>query len=379
MKKRSDGRYCKQIFVGYQPNGTRKLKTIYGKTIREVEKRERELLSQMEKGLIPTQNADITLSDWADEWMTVYKSSLSYNTRIRYKNIIDVHIKPKIGYYKLNQVKLSTIQKLINDMSDYSMSTIKKVKDTFHQMYTAAIINELVFKDPTVGLVLPKKQSDQQQPISDETAKKLTDFSRNNDIGIFPLTLLYTGMRRGEALALSWKDIDFDKKIITVNKSVVFHSNRPVISSTKTRNSNRTIPLLDVLYDELLKYKIRYTGLYGKEIQDKPVFVNSLGEMHTNTSQRKLWIKFLKEFNAYFNTNEKFGMHQLRHTFCTILYKAETDIKTTQAILGHSDISITLKIYTHLDQEQKQHSIDKINKYVSQKSVKTKNNRFAAS
>ena len=292
---------------------------------------------------------------------------------------VDVHIKPKIGYYKLNQVKLSTIQKLINDMSDYSMSTIKKVKDTFHQMYTAAIINELVFKDPTVGLVLPKKQSDQQQPISDETVKKLTDFSRNNDIGIFPLTLLYTGMRRGEALALSWKDIDFDKKIITVNKSVVFHSNRPVISSTKTKNSNRTIPLLDVLYDELLKYKIRYTGLYGKEIQDKPVFVNSLGEMHTNTSQSKLWIKFLKEFNAYFNTDEKFGMHQLRHTFCTILYKAETDIKTTQAILGHSDISITLKIYTHLDQEQKQHSIDKINKYVSQKSVKTKNNRFAAS
>ena len=367
MKKRADGRYCKQILIGYSPGGKRKMKTIYGQTIKDVEKKERDLRRDIDKGLLPILNDDITVGAWADEWLKTYKSGVSYNTNIRYRNIIDVHIKPRIGDYKLNQVKLATVQRLINDMSDYSASTIKKFKDTMHQMYEAAIINELTLKDPTVGLVLPKKQTEERQPVNEQTVEKIVKFAQLNDIGVFALTLLYTGMRRGEIIALDWKDIDFKNKCIKVSKSVVFHGNKPVVSPTKTKSSNRTVPILDILYCALVEYRKKYIEAYGKNIDDLPVFVNSLGERHTNTSQRKLWLKFIKEFKEYSGMKEEFGMHQLRHTFCTLLYKAGVDLKTTQSILGHSDISITLKIYTHLDQEQKLQSVEKINKFINQR------------
>lgn len=366
MKKRTDGRYCKQVLVGYLPNGKRKMKTVYGQTIKEVEKKERQLREEIDKGVFSNTGENITIAEWAKEWLTTYKSGLSYNTYIRYENIINKHIIPQIGQYKLPQVKLVTVQKLINGMSGYSLSTIKKVRDTIHQMYTAAIVNELAFKDPSVGLVLPKKQTSEREVVSDTVSQMITDFGTKNDIGVLAMCLLYTGMRRGEVVALTWKDVDLENRFIQINKSVIFQNNRPVVSPPKTKNSNRDIPILDVLYDVLSRYKQTYMRTHGKNIEDKPVFLNSLGMCHTATTIRKSWVRYLNEMNSYYNSNIEFGMHQLRHTFCTLLYKAGADMKTAQSVLGHSDISITLKIYTHLDQKQKNNSIQKLNEFIGQ-------------
>ena len=366
MKKRADGRYCKQIQVGYKPDGTRKMKTVYGKTIKEVEKKERELRSQMDKGL--SISRDMMVAEWADEWIKIYKSGLSYYTIRRYKSIVDIHIKPNLGNMRLGSVKLCHVQSLINKLDHYSASSLKKLRDAIHQMYTAAIANELAVKDPTVGLIINKKENTEKEVLSEDEISRINKFCEAADCGTFVITLLYTGLRRGEIAALTWDDIDFENGVIRVNKAVVFKNNHPIMSTPKTKNSIREIPILDILREFLIRYRDRYIEKYGKDIQNKTVFLNGLGNPHTESSINKSWNKFQRKYNKYYNSDVKFTMHQFRHTFCTMLFNADVDIKTAQAVLGHSDVSVTLRVYTHLEERHKKRSIDKLNGYI-------KNNR----
>jgi len=231
-------------------------------------------------------------------------------------------------------------------------------------MYTTAIANDLVIKDPTVGLIINKREKNERKALSEEEVEKISEFCKISDCGPFIMTLLYTGLRRGEIAALVWDDIDFENKVIHVDKAIIFKNNRPIISLPKTKTSIREIPILDTLCDVLETYQKEYIQKYGADIQGKPVFVNASGNPHTESSINKFWKRFLREYNEYYDTDAKFGMHQFRHTFCTMLYNADVDIKTTQAVLGHSDVSITLSVYTHLADKQKKRSIDKLNEYI---------------
>ena len=364
MKKRTDGRYCTQIFVGHRPDGTRIMKTVYGKTVREVERKEREIRSQIDMGLNISRS--ITLSEWADEWLETYKSFLSPYTVRRYRSIVNVHIKPNIGKLRVDKVKLSHVQKLLNDLSDYSISSVKKVRDAIHQMYVAAIANELAIKDPTIGATINARALEEKAALSEEEVKLINEYCEKGNAGVFVLTLLYTGMRKGEAMALTWDDIDFDRGVIHITKATVFVNNQPTIRNPKTKNSIRDIPILDNLRTVLWEYKQNCQGVYGAKIGDKNVFLNNLGNPHSESSINRLWTSFLKNFNNYYGTDIKFGMHQLRHTFCTMLYNAGVDIKTAQSILGHSDASVTLRVYTHLSDRQKSTNISKLNEYINQ-------------
>ena len=285
MKKRLDERYCKQILIGYHPDGRRKIKNIYGKTVKELEKKEREFRLELQKGMFSVEN--ITVEAWADRWIKTFKANSAYYTVRRYESILKTHIKPNLGRYKLKDVRLDMVQELINKLAKtYSMSTIKKVRDTIHQMYTIAIQQELAYKDPTNGVVLPKKQSQEKQAINESDIINIIDFCKTNTDWTFVITLLYTGMRRGEIAALTWNDIDFENNVIHVNKSVTFKNNRPIVKVPKTKNSIRDIPLLMDLKEYLVRYKCDYISKH-KGIQSENVFINNLGEPHTESSINK--------------------------------------------------------------------------------------------
>ena len=152
MKKRADGRYCKQILVGYKPDGKRIMKSIYGRTIKEVEKQERELRNKIDSGLVIGTKQNITLAEWADLWLNTYKNNVSYNTKSMYANAIQVHISPTLGNIPVSKIKPVQIQGLINALVEKgSIRTAEVVKLTLEQLFRQAVTEGYINKNVTDG------------------------------------------------------------------------------------------------------------------------------------------------------------------------------------------------------------------------------------
>lgn len=176
--------------------------------------------------------------------------------------------------------------------------------------------------------------------------------SFDKSFGEFAYTILFTGCRRGEALALQWKDIDFKKNTITVNKSVNYNGdnqNTPIISPhTKSEAGMRTVVMLDCLKNRLQSIK-----------QEPEKYIFGGDTPPTKTALRHKWKKYLKE------TGLSITPHQLRHAYATILYDAGIDVKSAQELMGHSNISLTQNIYTHISKSRREQTAESLNEYVN--------------
>ena len=366
-KKRADGRYSTQIMLGYRDNGKRIVKTLYGRTIQELSKKEVDFRNKLNNGMLLA-NENITVGEWADIWIKTFKISISHNTHVRYECIISKHIKPMIGYLPISKVKIHHIQGMINELSNtLSPSTIKKIKQVLHQIFEQAVRQQYIHLNPVDGIETPALKQKERAIIPTNDVMRITEFCKTYKHGDLIMTLLYTGLRRGEILALTKNDIDMEKGYLTVNKAVEFIGEKPNIKEPKTPKSNRYIPILDPLKPYLTKLL---------ENDSKWLFCDSDGNLYTKSSIEYLSRDFNKKYNEYINTGKKdselenvhFTLHQFRHTFCTLLYKAGVDLKTSQEIMGHSSVSVTLGIYTHLDNELRQINADKINAYIKSQS-----------
>lgn len=232
-------------------------------------------------------------------------------------------------------------------------------------MFQQAVRSQYISINPADNIAVPKHSQNDREVIPVEHKKEIEKFCEKYKYGAFIMTLLYTGMRRGEILALTVKDIDFEKGIINVDKAVEFVCNHPNIKVPKTPKSIRKIPILNPLIP-YLKILVR-----GKSESDL-LFPGYNGELYTKSSVQRLFKAFNRDYNKYINRykNEDdyeivhFTMHQFRHTFCTMLYEAEVDVKTAQEILGHNSVTVTLDIYTHLSKQRKKINVDKINSFI---------------
>jgi len=369
LKKRADGRYCKQILIGYKPDGTKWMKNIYGKTIKEVEQKERELRGQIELGLNVSDK--LTVRQWSEIWLKTFKTDIANNTYVRYSGIVRNQINPVLGDILLSNIRLNMLQKLINDMSEkYAPATVKKTKDILHQMFQQAVRSQYIPVNPAENIVTPKFYQKNRETIPAEHIKNIVEFCRDYKYGAFIMTLLYTGLRRGEILALQVKDIDFVNGSISVTKSVEFLCNAPNLKVPKTPKSIRMIPILVPLFPYLEKITA------GKRENDF-VFTGYDGNLYTKSSIQRLFKAFNRDYNRYISSlnnqadeTVSYTMHQFRHTFCTMMYDAGVDVKTAQDILGHSSVNVTLDIYTHLSREKKNINIDKMNAYIANQSAR---------
>ena len=222
MKRREDGRYCKQILVGYKPDGTKKMKTVYGKTIKEVE--HNEVYRQIELGVNVSEK--LTVAQWADIWLKTFKIDVANNTYERYAGIVRNQINPTLGEILLTNVKLNILQKLINDMSDkYAPATVKKTKDVLHQIFKQAVRSQYIPINPAENIVTPKFYQQDRETIPAEHIKNIVEFCKDYKHGAFIMTLLYTGLRRGEIMALMVQNI-LGHSSINVTLEIYTHLSR---------------------------------------------------------------------------------------------------------------------------------------------------------
>lgn len=333
MKKRKDGRYCLKKVI----NG--ETVYIYGKTEREVYKKLEDLENQGSK-------KQKTYGEYSEEWGTLKKDQIGHRTWNSYENVLKML--RDVCKKDITEVSCFDIQSVINKAyyDGYSKTVLLRIRSVNSMIIDYAIGQGERIINFTPAIKIQKNAKREERHGLSETEIKKVEDNWNTKYGLYAYFLLYTGLRRGEALALQWKDIDFGKREISITKAVEYKANQAEIKLPKTKNSIRTVPLIENLAEKLIPGEAE-EYVFGKE---KP---------YSNTMACKRWSTYLKE------TGLEITQHQLRHTFATMLCKVNVSAKDAQKLLGHADYKTTMNIYTDFQKSAVKNAQNALNSYMS--------------
>lgn len=341
MTRRKDGRWVKKMTLS---DGTIKYFYSTAKSEREATRDINQQLLNFEIKKESGKSFKIIAEKWDEEYRERI-SDISYNknTRAAYNRILDY-----FGSYKdINLISTSDISLFINSLILQRMykKTISNHKCILNMIFSFAVMHGYTKNNPVRDFRLPANLPKKQRKLP--TTEEIKEVQKHyTGFDLLPYFLLNTGMRISEALAISDSDIDFNKKIITINKHLIHNGNRPILEEkTKTENSKRTVILLDRLAEKIPKNK---KGL---------LFSNDDGSPLTKRQLACRWEKYQKTYNLTLTA------HQLRHAFATMLFEAGVDVKDAQELMGHSDINLTRQIYTHIRNERKEETAKKLNEF----------------
>lgn len=283
------------------------------------------------------------LKELLELWLERYmKHTIKIRTYNRYKSICELHLIKDLGEYELDELKPNVLQDfLLKKIDDhYSTNTIKGIVSVLKQALRLAITLEFVDKEYCSNLKMPSSEEKEISVFTKKEQQVIESFCLNhkkrNYIGI--VICLYTGIRLGELLALTWDDIDFNSNLLTINKTSysakVDGKTQIIVDKPKTKKSNRVIPLPNQLV-KLLK-------IIKKESNSKYVITTRNSGMVGNRSYQRTFKFILKKVNVPYR-----NFHSLRHTFATNAIELGMDVKTLAEILGHTNAMITLNRYSH--------------------------------
>ena len=281
-------------------------------------------------------NPKTPLRKVADEWIRDIEERVTFNTMKGYNSAY----KKIVAFWDDTPMEDITAQQVTSWISSYDLAqkTIKNILLVFREMFDYAYVNYGVQNNPALHIRSPKGKGKREREFPSEDDIDIVNENVDKPFGLMMYMALYTGLRRGELCALTWKDIDFEQKIIKVNKSIYWTDDHvPHVKSPKTASGEREVPLMDSLADLLLPMK--------KRPQDR-VF----GDLKSYQVDKGIR-KYMEE------TGLGVTLHGLRHGFASILYKNNVDIKTAAYVLGHAQSSTTLEIYTHLMEQDKLRSV----------------------
>ena len=259
---------------------------------------------------------------------------------------------------------------MINDLlkNDYSSSTIKHTKQYTSEMLECAVDDNLLIQNPARKIKLPKmpKTKTERGAFSINDEEKIIKFIPlhltqekphvQHIIGKAILTLLKSGIRTEELLALPWKNINLEKRTIKIDCAVSLKKYIAYIKEPKTKTSYRTIPMHQMIYDILLETEM-------PKDKSKTVFCNSSGGIWGPPVFYRQYVKFFEALNKNLADGEKVeyrSPHACRHTFASDLNRLGVDPKSISELLGHANTDITFDVYTHTNDATKVIAIDKL-------------------
>lgn len=366
-KKREDGLYHKNLVVGKNADGSYIRKSVYAKTKKELELKITEITQELNSGIAVWENG-MTFSELADIWINQYNPTASERWRYSHDLQLKKHLLPYIGSISIKDLRQIHLQTIISKLArqNYATHTMKQIKQTAVRIMKVAVDSDLIMRNPFAGVSVPIKEPDERQPLTQEQIKLVTENWRGHRMGIAGMIMLYAGLRKGELLALTWEDIDLDNRIITVNKSLSCLCNKSRIKQPKTKSGFRKVPIPNKLFAVLDEVK-KASG---------NVCTSAEGEQMTEMAYKRAWESYMKYLNTCAGGTmgsgkrkaswemEKFTAHMMRHTYATMLFDANVDVKSAQRFLGHSDIEVTLNIYTHLSKFKEEQAINALNQHL---------------
>lgn len=354
--------------------------------------------------------SEVTVSDYLDQWFDMYcKMNLKYNTQVGYLQIIEGHLKPKFGAYKLKTVNTTVLQEYANELklNGLSKSHVVGILTTFQAALDYAVepLHYISF-NPMKSVRFPKIERKPRERIilTMEEWERIIDRFKDTRYYIPLMIGFYTGLRISEAFALTWDDIDFENRTLSVNKQIVkrnFGADvRKVVekkgkkeqrsswyfTTPKTASSNRTVPFGDTLYQALKKEKaaqMRNEMKYGeyytihilkKEVDEKGNDMWRVVPVQKCVESQLQRVRMIcvAENGQYTSTDSfkyasrtihhelqlAFDYHSLRHTHATMLIEAGANVKNVQTRLGHNNIQTTLQTYVHDTEKMGEQSVE---------------------
>lgn len=357
--RRADGRYQTQVFIGRDATGKKQYKYIYALTASELEKKLRELHRRQDAGQ-RLEAADQPFRMWAQRLMDLKEPDLS---AAYYRGLVGrCHWwMERIGDVPVAKVLTSDLQDGITALSKAGRSkkTLTDYRNTAAAVLDLALHDRAIPANPAQWVTIPKAAPRSQRFALTAEERSWID-STVHRAQTAAMVMMHAGLRRGELLALTWGDVDWQVGMVTVNKSVTFDGNTPVLKrGGKTDAATRSVPLDPVLREYLRPLSYACSPL-------ELIVPGSDGKPMTESAFTRMWDSYLAVLNEQHGqqlgqqksrfspggipmTIRNITPHTLRHTYATVLHAAGVDVLTAKEWLGHTDIRTTLSIYTHLD------------------------------
>lgn len=368
IRKRADGRWEGKYTLGYEPK-TGKLirKSVYGKTQKEVRLALSKIVSEMDSGTY-AEPSKMKVSQWLDEWLASYTMNSKPATRSAYEEHIRVHIKPSLGDIPLKQLSTRDIQQLYTNLlkeRELSPKTVRNIHGVLHRTLEQAKLLGYIRVNPADAAVTPRVEKKQVETLDAEDIGKFLAAIRGTKYEYPLFVAVFTGLRQGELLGLTWDCVDFEHGMLLINKQHNRVKGDTEFRFASLKNDKaRVLTAADEVMEVLKLQKERQTAWAaalgdGWSNPDNLVFTTEFGRYINN---KVLYQNFKRIMKKLGNPNLRF--HDLRHTYAVNSLRAGDDIKTLQENLGHATASFTLSTYAHATPGMKRESAKRMTDFI---------------
>lgn len=331
---------------------------------------------QFENGLYAALNNSFTYEEVYHEWVKLYKLDVKESTLNKTLQLFELHILPAIGSMKIKKIQSKLIQNLVNDWRE-RFSQYTKLFNYTNKVFDYALIQGYITEHPKHKVIMPARKLEHVE----NKAKTKTFYDKQELMQLFHVMenektirwhaffrlLAFSGIRRGEALALTWNDINFKEKSLSIDKTLSLGvNNKKVIQPPKTKNAIRVISLDDNTLEILKNWKKEQAHLligFGFNAMKHNQLVFSKYESNDYldlSAPRNKLEHFCKLHNL-----EMIKIHGFRHTHASLLFEAGVPMKDVKERLGHSDIKVTMNVYTHVTKDSADNSAELFANYVN--------------
>ncbi|MDX2393434.1 site-specific integrase [Streptomyces sp. DK15] len=345
--QRSDGRYEARVYVP-QPGGTRRRKTVYGKTWEECDTKRQELVLRDRQG-IPTPTRSAKLSEWLPFWLeTFVRHDRKKTTYAKYETHVRLYLIPHLGSKRLETLGVRDVRRMLAAVTaQASAATAKESHRVLRSALTAANREELISRNVVMLVPAPRVVQRELKPWDLNETLAFLEASRRDPLYAAFTLAVTLGLRRGEILGLRWSDIDLDRRTLTVRNQIQRVQKELYADSTKNRRS-RVIPLPRMCVAPLRWQRMRQAALQAAAKDERweesdYVFTTRTGRPIEPRNISRSFERIGLDADL-----PRIRLYDVRHGCATLLFAAGVAPRVVMEILGHSQIAVTMNIYTHV-------------------------------
>lgn len=371
IRQRKDGIWEGRYTIGRDPGTGKQIqKSIYGKTQKEVRQRLQQITIAIDEGVYVAPSK-LTVEQWLNTWLNDFCVDVKPRTLDKYRSTVKVRLVPHLGKIKLSELSTHHIQHVYNGFlhgaDGFRQLSAKSIRDThgaLHRALQQALEMDYIKINPSDRCKLPRIEKMDIKPMESQQIGAFLNAIKGNRYERLFVVDLFTGLRMGEILALSWDCIDFEKGTLRVYRQLHQVKGQYIygtLKNDKPRSLTVAPSVLEVLKEQRAQQRLwKLAAGAVWENEEDLVFTDEIGRHLSPNSVRTALHKITELLGI-----EGFRFHDLRHSYAVASLQAGDDLKTLQSNLGHHTAAFTMEVYGHCTEEMQQASASRMERFIN--------------